>query len=118
LWARLKFITKAVERTAEVISQDILARQQQEIRRAKQLELPVGAGPRIPILCIQIDGTGLPLLVAETQGRQGKTQPTRAHARSKTRLSLHPDHPPYEKPSRLAKTLDHGGTSATMSRTP
>lgn len=30
------------------------------------------AGPRIPILYIQIDGTGVPVTVAEAQGRQGK----------------------------------------------
>ena len=72
LLADLTVTTKAVERTAEAIGWDILAQQQQEIRRAKQLELPVVAGPRIPILYIQIDGTGVPVVIAETQGRQGK----------------------------------------------
>ncbi len=81
LLAGLKVTTKAVERTAETIGRDILARQQQEIRRAKQLELPVVAGPRIPILCIQIDGTGVPVVIAETQGRQGKQPGQPAHTR-------------------------------------
>lgn len=81
LLAGLKVTTKAVERTAEAVGGDILARQQQEIRRAKQLELPVVAGPRIPILCIQIDGTGVPVVIAETQGRQGKQPGQPAHTR-------------------------------------
>jgi hypothetical protein len=79
LLANLTVTTKAVERTAEAIGRDILARQEQEIRRAKQLQLPLMVGPRIPILYIQIDGTGVPVVVAETQGRQGKEsgQPAR-----------------------------------------
>ena len=81
LLAGLKVTTKAVERTAEAIGRDILARQQQQIQRAKQLELPLVAGPRIPILCIQIDGTGVPVVIAETQGRQGKQSGQPAHTR-------------------------------------
>ena len=81
LLAGLKVTTKAVERTAEAIGRDSLARQQQEIRLAKQLELPVAAGPCIPILCIRIDGTGVPVVIAETQGRQGKQTGQPAHTR-------------------------------------
>lgn len=81
LLADLTVTTKAVERTAEAIGRDILAQQQQEIRRAKQLELPVVVGPRIPILYIQIDGTGVPVVIAETQGRQGKQPGQPAHTR-------------------------------------
>lgn len=79
LLADLTVTTKAVERTAEAIGEDIRRLQQQEIRRAKQLDLPWVAGPRIPILYIQIDGTGLPVVIAETRGRQGKEpgQPAR-----------------------------------------
>jgi hypothetical protein len=81
LLADLEVTTKAVERTAEAIGRDILARQQQEIRRAKQLALPIAVGPRIPILYIQIDGTGVPVVMAETQGRQGKQPGQPAHTR-------------------------------------
>jgi len=81
LLADLTVTTKAVERTAEAIGRDILARQQQEVRRAKQLELPIAVGPRIPILYIQIDGTGVPVVIAETQGRQGKQPGQPAHTR-------------------------------------
>lgn len=81
LLADLTVTTKAVERTAEAIGRDILAKQQQEIGRAKQLELPIVAGPRIPILYIQIDGTGVPVTIAETQGRRGKQSGQSAHTR-------------------------------------
>jgi hypothetical protein len=81
LLAELTVTTKAVERTAEAIGRDILAWEQQEIRRAKQLALPVIAGPRIPVLYIQIDGTGVPVVIAETQGRKGKQTGQPAHTR-------------------------------------
>jgi len=81
LLADLAVTTKAVERTTEAIGRDILARQEREIRRAKQLALPIAVGPRIPILYIQIDGTGVPVVMAETQGRQGKQPGQPAHTR-------------------------------------
>jgi hypothetical protein len=57
------------------------AQRQEEIRRAKQLELPVVAGSRIPIPYLRIDGTGVPETIAETQRRRGKrTRPTRPYA--------------------------------------
>jgi hypothetical protein len=81
LLANLTVTTKAVERTAEAIGRDIEARQQQEIHRAKQLALPIASGPPIPILYIQIDGTGVPVVLAETQGRLGKQPGQPAHTR-------------------------------------
>ena len=41
LLADLEVTTKAVERTAEAIGEDIAAREQQEIQRAVQLDLPM-----------------------------------------------------------------------------
>jgi hypothetical protein len=81
LLAELEVTTKAVERTAEEIGEDIAARQQAEIRRAMQLDLPMIVGPPIPVLYIQIDGTGVPVVKRETVGRQGKTQGQPAHTR-------------------------------------
>ena len=72
LLADLAVPTKAVERTAEAIGRHMLACPQQEIHRAKQLTLAVEAGPRMPILSSQIDGTGVPVVMDETQGRKGK----------------------------------------------
>ena len=70
--ADLEVTTKAVERTAEAIGADIAQREQQEIQRAVQLDLPVVVGESIPILHVQMDATGIPVVKAETTGRQGK----------------------------------------------
>ena len=81
LLADLDVTTKAVERTAEAIGEDIARRQQAEIQRAMQLDLPVIVGRSIPVLYIQIDGTGVPVVKKETVGRQGKTAGQPAHTR-------------------------------------
>ena len=46
--AGLEVTTKAVERTAEAIGGDIARREQQQIQRARQLELPIVLGKSIP----------------------------------------------------------------------
>jgi hypothetical protein len=79
--AGLEVTTKSVERTAEAIGADIARRQQSEIQKALQLELPVVAGAPIPVLYVQMDGTGVPVVKKETVGRQGKTQGQPAHTR-------------------------------------
>jgi len=81
LWAGIEVTAKAVERQAEAIGGDIEACQQSEIRRAKQLELPVVHGPAVPILYIEMDGTGIPVVKAETEGRTGKVDGQPAHTR-------------------------------------
>jgi hypothetical protein len=81
LLADLEVTTKAVERTAEAIGEDIAARQQAEIQRAMQLDLPMIVGRSIPVLYIQFDGTGVPVVKKETVGRQGKTEGQPAHTR-------------------------------------
>ena len=48
LLADLEVTTKAVERTAEAIG-DIAAREQKEIQRAMQLDLPIVLGKPIPV---------------------------------------------------------------------
>jgi hypothetical protein len=81
LLADLEVTTKAVERTAEAIGEDIAVREQQEIQRGVQLDLPMVVGEPIPILYIQMDGTGVPVVKKETAGRQGKTDGQPAHTR-------------------------------------
>ena len=81
LLADLEVTTKAVERTAETIGEDIAARQQQEMQRAMQLDLRLVVGQPIPILYVQMDGTGVPVVKKETAGRQGKTDGQPAHTR-------------------------------------
>jgi hypothetical protein len=81
LLAGLEVTTKAVERTAEAIGGDIAGGEQKEIQRAVQLDLPVIVGEPIPILYIEMDGTGIPVVKKETMGRQGKTEGRPAHTR-------------------------------------
>lgn len=81
LLAGLEVTTKAVERQAEAIGSDIAALEQEQIRRAKQLELPEICEPAVPILYIEMDGTGVPVVKSETEDRQGKLQGQPAHTR-------------------------------------
>jgi hypothetical protein len=81
LLAGLTVNTKAVERTAEGIGEDIEQRQQQELQRALQLELAIPIGPRIPILYVEMDGTGIPVMHKESEGREGKQDGQPAHTR-------------------------------------
>ena len=79
--AGLEITAKSVERTAEAIGADIAAGEQREIRKAVQLDLPVIIGEPIPILYVQMDGTGVPVVKKETEGRKGKTDGRPAHTR-------------------------------------
>lgn len=79
--ADLEVTTKAVERTAEAIGADIAARQYIEIQRAMQLDLPMIVGESIPILYVLMDGTGIPVVRKETEGRIGKKEGEPAHTR-------------------------------------
>jgi hypothetical protein len=79
--AGLEVTTKAVERTAEAIGEDIAHVEQQEVQRAVQLDLPMIIGAPVPILYVQMDGTGVPVVKKETEGRKGKTDGQPAHTR-------------------------------------
>ena len=81
LLAAIEVPAKAVERHAEAIGADIEAVTQSEIRQAKQLDLPAVAGPAVPLLYIEMDGTGVPTVKAETQARAGKIEGQPAHTR-------------------------------------
>ena len=81
LLADLEVTTKAVERTAEAVGENIGGREQEEIQRAVQLDLPMVVGEPVPILYVQMDGTGVPVVKKETVGRQGKTEGQLAHTR-------------------------------------
>jgi hypothetical protein len=81
LLAGLEVTTKAVERQAEAVGAAIAAREQGEIRRAQQVELPEVCTPVVPILYIEMDGTGIPVVKAETEGRAGKLEGQPAHTR-------------------------------------
>jgi hypothetical protein len=116
--AGLEVTTKSVERTAEAIGADIAQCEQAEIRKALQLELPVVAGEPIPVLYVQMDGTGVPVVKKETVGRQGKmdSQPIlgksnwdasspRRRGMRKAIQSAIPIPPRIPEPSRVRKSL-------------
>jgi len=79
--AGLEVTTKAVERTAEGIGGNIARREQAEIQRAVQLDLPIVIGEPVPILYVEMDGTGVPVVKKETEGRKGKTDGQPSHTR-------------------------------------
>ena len=79
--AGLDVPAKAIERTAETIGADIAKREQEDIARAKQLVLPAISKQNIPKLYVMMDGTGIPAVASETQGRAGKMEGQRAHTR-------------------------------------
>lgn len=81
LLAGLTVTTKAVERTAEAIGADIARREQTAVDQALQLHLPIVVGEPIPILYVQMDGTGIPVVKKETAGRAGKVAGQPAHTR-------------------------------------
>ena len=81
LLAGLKVTTKAVERTAEAIGGDIARGEQLAVNQARQLDLPIIVGEPIPILYVQMDGTGVPVVKKETEGRAGKVDGQPAHTR-------------------------------------
>ena len=70
-----------MERTAESIGADIARREQTAVSHAMQLDLPIVIGEPIPILYVQMDGTGVPVVKKETEGRRGKTDGQPAHTR-------------------------------------
>lgn len=70
--AGLEVTAKSVERTAEVLGADIGQREQGKIPKALPLDLPLVVAAPIPILDVQMDGTGVPVVKKETVGRQGK----------------------------------------------
>ncbi len=79
--AGLEVTAKAVERTAEAIGGDIAADEQRSQQQAMQLKLPVVGGPPIPALYVEMDGTGIPVVPAETEGRASKVEGQPPHTR-------------------------------------
>ena len=92
LLAGLEVTTKAVERTAESHRRDIAAGEREEIQRAIQLDLPVIVGKPIPILYMEMDGTGIPVVKKETQGRRARRTAGPPTPGSQSGMCVHTDH--------------------------
>lgn len=82
LLAGLAVTTKAVERVAEAVGEQI---EQQNQREQKQIllgkVLPFLGKATIPNLYVAIDGSGVPVVARETEGRQGKDETGKAKTR-------------------------------------
>jgi hypothetical protein len=81
LLAGIEVPAKSIERHAEAVGADIEAREQVAIHQAKQLELPEVCVPTVSLLYIEMDGTGIPVVKAETVNRAGKIEGQPAHTR-------------------------------------
>jgi hypothetical protein len=81
LLAGLEVTIKAVERHAEAIGTDIAGREQAKRDRVVQLEFPDILGVTVPVLYVEMDGTQLPMVRTELEGRAGRTQGQPARTR-------------------------------------
>lgn len=81
LLAGLEVTAKSVERVAETIGEDIAQHEQQEMQRAVPLDLPIIVGESVPVLYVQMDGAGVPVVRKETVGRKSKHPSQPAHTR-------------------------------------
>jgi hypothetical protein len=79
--AGLEVTAKSVERAAEALGADIAQGEQKRSQQALQLPLPAVIGEPIPILYVQMDGTGIPVVKKERVGRPGKIPGQPAHTR-------------------------------------
>jgi hypothetical protein len=85
LLAGLDVTAKSVERVAESIGADIAQREHQEIVRAVQLDLPMFVSKSVPILYVQTDRTGVPVVKKETT-QAAKARST-AYLRTRNKLN-------------------------------
>jgi hypothetical protein len=81
LLAGIDVTTKAVERQAEAIGDDIARKEKLRATGALQLELPEILGPAVPILYIEMDGTQIPMVRTELEGRTGRSEGKPARTR-------------------------------------
>lgn len=81
LLAGLHVTTKSVERQAEAIGADLAQQEETQTKRAKQLELPQVIGPAVPVLYIEMDGTQVPMVCSELEGRAGRVEGQPARTR-------------------------------------
>ncbi len=79
--AGLNVTAKTIERHAEAIGADIAEREQVQAQNAIQLPLPEVQLQDIPLMYVEMDATGVPVVSSETEGRTGKNEGVPAHTR-------------------------------------
>lgn len=72
VYAGIEVSAKDVERVAEKIGEHIEAWQSAERETLLKVEVAVPKDKSIPVFYIEMDGTGVPMVKAETDGRKGK----------------------------------------------
>jgi hypothetical protein len=72
VYAGIEVSAKDVERVAERIGEHIETWQSADRERLLQAQVPVPKDKSIPMFYIEMDGTGVPMVNAETDGRKGK----------------------------------------------
>jgi hypothetical protein len=81
LLAGIDVTAKAVERNAEAIGDDIAQLEKARAARTLQLELPAVLGPAVPLLYIEMDGTQVPMVRPDLEGRAGRVEGQPARTR-------------------------------------
>ena len=110
LLAGVQVSTKSVERQAEQIGAEIVRLDQAEIQRSVQLQLPIPMGAPIPVMYVEIDATGIPVVKKETQGRIGKVESQPGHTREVklgcvfTSVGVDPENRPVRDPDSTTYT--------------
>ena len=72
--AGLNVTAKTIERHAKAIGADIAEREKVQAQSAIQLPLPEVQIEDIPLMYVEMDATGVPVVRSETEGRTGKTE--------------------------------------------
>lgn len=72
VYAGIEISPKDVERVAERIGETIEAWQRTENEELLAAAVPINNGKTIPVLYIEMDGTGVPMVPSEVTGRKGK----------------------------------------------
>jgi hypothetical protein len=72
VYAGIEVSPKDVERVAERIGDQIETWQSAEREELLQIEDPLPTDKNIPVLYVEMDGTGVPMVKSETNGRKGK----------------------------------------------
>jgi hypothetical protein len=81
VYAGIDVSAKDVERVAERIGDQIEAWQAAERETLLHVEGPLPKDKSIPVLYVEMDGTGIPMVKSETQGRKGKQSDGTARTR-------------------------------------
>ncbi len=72
VYAGIAVSPKDVERVAERIGDQVETWQSAEREQLLQIEAPTTEDKKTPVLYVEMDGTGVPMIKSETDGRKGK----------------------------------------------